>query len=96
MTYKPSFMNSLAKLLDKAARMVAIAAIHLYRALVSPSVGILRFLPFYPRATCMFYPTCSEYSIQCFTKYSFLIALHKTATRVGRCRPGNEPGVDLP
>lgn len=94
--YKPFSMNSLVKLLDKAARSIAIACIRLYRALVSPSVGILRFLPFYPRATCIFYPTCSEYSIQCFTKYSFLTAVRKTVTRVGRCHPGNEPGVDLP
>lgn len=85
-------MNFLKRLPNKAF----IGLILLYRAVLSPSVGILRFLPFYPRNTCIFYPTCSEYGIQSFQKYPFLKALRKTLGRIGRCHPGNEPGVDLP
>ncbi len=67
-----------------------------YRAVLSPSVGILRFFPFYPKPSCIFYPTCSEYGVECFKKYSFLTAFRKTSNRIGRCHPGNEPGVDNP
>ncbi|MBP6905003.1 MAG: membrane protein insertion efficiency factor YidD [Candidatus Pacebacteria bacterium] len=74
----------------------AIGLIYIYRRIFSPSVGILRFIPFYPRPSCIFYPTCSEYGVECFKKYPFFTALRKTATRIGRCHPGNEPKVDLP
>jgi uncharacterized protein len=83
-------MNFLKKLPNKLALM----AIFIYRAVLSPSVGILRFLSFYPRPSCIFYPTCSEYGIECFKKYSFFVALRKTANRVGRCHPKNEPRID--
>lgn len=91
-----SSMISLLRPINKLLNTVAMLAIRLYRALFSPSVGILRFLPFYPRPTCIFYPTCSEYGIECFKKYSFLTALRKTTRRISRCHPGNEPSVDLP
>jgi putative membrane protein insertion efficiency factor len=82
--------------LKKLPNSVAIGLIYIYRWVFSPSVGVLHYLPFYPRPSCIFYPTCSEYGIECFKKYSFLNAIQKTAHRVGRCHPGNEPRVDLP
>ncbi len=83
-------------LLKRLPNSVFILIIKLYRFVLSPSVGFLRFLPFYPKPSCIFYPTCSEYGVQCFKKYSFLKAFKKTAHRIIRCHPGNEPGVDLP
>lgn len=80
----------------KIPNNIAIALVFVYRALLSPSVGVLRYLPFYPKPSCIFYPTCSEYAVVCFKKYSFFIALKKTTTRIYRCHPGNEPAVDLP
>lgn len=85
-------MNFLRKLPNKAF----IGLIAIYRLVFSPSVGFMRFLPFYPKNTCIFYPSCSEYGVECFKKYQFFIALNKTIKRIGRCHPGNEPGVDLP
>lgn len=46
--------------------------------------------------TCIFYPSCSDYSKECFKKYDFLKASKKTIKRVGRCHPYSEGGVDLP
>jgi putative membrane protein insertion efficiency factor len=83
-------MNFLKKLPNK----LIIAIVLIYRAIFSPSVGILRFLAFYPRPSCIFYPTCSEYGVECFKKYPFFTALEKTASRISRCHPGNEPRVD--
>ncbi|HRH24805.1 MAG TPA: membrane protein insertion efficiency factor YidD [Candidatus Paceibacterota bacterium] len=85
-------MNSLKKLPNN----ITILIIKLYRLILSPSVGFLRFLPFYPRPSCVFYPTCSEYSIACFQKYNFFTALRKTTRRVSRCHPFSGGGVDLP
>lgn len=85
-------MNFLKKLPNKAI----IGLIFIYRWALSPSVGILRYLPGYPKPSCIFYPTCSEYGIECFKKYSFFRAFGKTINRIGRCHPGNEPRVDLP
>ncbi len=88
-------MNYLIKF-QKIINKIFILFIHLYRATLSPSVGIFRYLPFYPKPSCIFYPTCSEYAIECFKKYSMQIALQKTIKRISRCHPGNEPSVDLP
>ncbi len=87
---------TLLQKLKKTPNYIAIAVIMVYRAVFSPSVGVFRFLPFYPKATCIFYPTCSEYGVQAFQKYSFIRALYKTIYRISRCRPGNEPQVDQP
>ncbi len=68
----------------------------LYRALLSPSVGVFRFIPGYPKPSCVFYPTCSEYGMLCFKQYSFIQASKKTVYRIGRCHPGTDPSVDMP
>lgn len=85
-------MNYLIKLPNK----IAILLIVIYRRVLSPSVGFLRFLPFYPKPSCIFYPTCSEYGVQAFKKYNFFKAFKMTTHRIYRCHPGNTPGVDLP
>lgn len=82
--------------LKKIPNNIAILFIRVYRSIFSPSVGVLRFLPFYFRPSCIFYPTCSEYGIICFQKYSFLKAFLKTLHRIGRCNHRNDPSVDMP
>ncbi len=80
----------------KIPNNIAILAIKVYRGLLSPSVGLLRFLPLYPTNTCIFHPTCSQYAIMAYTKYGFFDATHKTIGRIGRCHPRNTPSVDYP
>lgn len=87
---------SLMRFLQKLPANAAIVLVQCYRLIFSPSVGVLRYLPFYPRPSCIFHPSCSEYAIQCFRMYPFFTALQKSITRIGRCHPGNEPRVDLP
>lgn len=82
--------------LKKTPNYIAISLIWVYRLIFSPSVGVLRFLSFYPKNTCIFYPTCSEYGILCFQKLPFFKAFWKTADRVRRCHPHNTPRVDMP
>lgn len=82
--------------LKKIPNYIAILLITVYRWIFSPSVGILRFLPFYPKHVCIFYPTCSEYGLMCFEKMPFFKALYKTIHRIHRCNPKNTPRVDMP
>ena len=88
-------MNLFSKL-KRIPNLFAILIINIYRFVLSPSSGFLRFIPFYPKPACIFYPTCSEYALECMKKYSFHTAVYKTAKRISRCHPGNEPSVDMP
>ena len=92
---KNYFLNLLKKL-NKIPNYLVIFMIEVYRVTLSPSVGILRFLPFYPRPSCIFYPSCSEYAKISFKKYTFIKAFYKSVHRIGRCNPFNTPDIDLP
>ncbi|MCK5072060.1 MAG: membrane protein insertion efficiency factor YidD [Bacteriovoracaceae bacterium] len=58
--------------------------IRLYQVTISPVIG--------PR--CRFYPTCSEYALECFRNFSFLEALWYSIRRILKCHPYNEGGID--
>ncbi|MBK3333351.1 membrane protein insertion efficiency factor YidD [Persephonella atlantica] len=51
--------------------------------------------PLYP-ASCRYYPTCSQYSIEAVEKYGVFIGILKTAWRVIRCNPLSKGGIDKP
>lgn len=54
-----------------------------------------RFLsPVFPPNSCRFYPSCSSYSLEAFSKHGFLRAMWLTVTRVGRCHPFHPGGFD--
>lgn len=43
---------------------------------------------------CRFYPTCSQYSIEAYSKYGFLKGTYLTIKRILRCNPFNPGGYD--
>lgn len=43
---------------------------------------------------CRFYPTCSEYSLQAYTKYGFFKGTYLTIWRILRCNPFGKGGYD--
>jgi putative membrane protein insertion efficiency factor len=63
---------------------LAIYLVKFYRFFISPL-----FPP-----SCRFYPSCSDYSIQAFSKYGFLKGLWLTMKRIVRCNPFNPGGID--
>jgi len=63
---------------------IAISLVKLYKIFISPL-----FPP-----SCRFYPSCSDYSIQAFSKYGFIKGLWLSAKRIVRCNPFNPGGVD--
>ncbi|HEC25477.1 MAG TPA: membrane protein insertion efficiency factor YidD [bacterium] len=61
-----------------------IGMIGFYRRFLSPA------LP----QSCRFYPTCSEYAIECFKSFGFFRALYLSIYRVIRCNPLFKCGHD--
>lgn len=55
-----------------------------------------RFIsPLYP-ASCRYYPTCSQYSIEAVEKYGAFKGIIKSIWRILRCNPFSKGGVDKP
>ncbi|NLY21110.1 MAG: membrane protein insertion efficiency factor YidD [Tissierellia bacterium] len=47
-----------------------------------------------PGRHCRFYPTCSEYSLQAYTKYGFFKGSYLSAKRILKCHPFHDGGYD--
>jgi putative membrane protein insertion efficiency factor len=45
-------------------------------------------------ATCRFYPSCSEYTIQALKGYGISKGLRLSISRISRCHPFNPGGYD--
>ncbi len=43
---------------------------------------------------CRFYPTCSQYSLEAYSKYGFLKGTYLTIYRILRCNPFSKGGYD--
>ena len=74
-----------------------------WQIVASPFVLLIRVYRFFsplkqfilgPYAACRFYPTCSEYALECFTAFSLPKALAKTFLRIARCNPMHPGGYD--
>ena len=65
-------------------RDFGIAVVRLYQLLLSP------LLP----ASCRFYPTCSEYTIQALRRYGFLNGSWLGFLRIIKCHPFHPGGYD--
>ncbi len=65
-------------------KSLGIYLIRIYQKLISP------LLP----ARCIYYPTCSEYSVKALQKYGFIKGIYKSIKRILRCHPFNAGGYD--
>lgn len=61
-----------------------IAVVKAYRLLLSPWLG----------NGCRFHPTCSVYSIEALERHGALAGSYLTVTRIGRCHPWCDGGLD--
>ena len=68
----------------RAARLLAIAPIVVYRRLISPAL---------PRR-CKYEPTCSRYATEAITEYGILRGLVLAGWRLLRCNPWSYGGYD--
>jgi uncharacterized protein len=68
----------------KVMMVVLLAAIRMYRILISPIIG----------TACRFIPTCSEYSEAAIIKYGPIKGLKMAILRLLRCHPFHNGGFD--
>lgn len=72
-------------------RTFVVSLINLYQKLLSPDTGIFSFKK---GLTCVFYPTCSEYTKQAVLKYGVLKGVFLGTRRVLRCHPWQKSHID--
>ena len=65
-------------------RWVCIALLKLYKLVLSPIIG----------RNCIFYPTCSVYSMEAYRMFGFFKGSYLTAKRLIRCGPWSKGGFD--
>jgi uncharacterized protein len=58
--------------------------IRFYRFFISPILG----------QNCRFHPSCSQYSYECFERFSLFKAMWYTISRILRCHPWHPGGED--
>jgi putative membrane protein insertion efficiency factor len=63
---------------------VSIQTIILYQKYISPLFG----------RRCVFYPSCSEYTILAIKKHGFLRGWLKGLNRIRKCHPFSTPQID--
>ncbi len=72
-----------------------IKTIRFYQKTFSPDKGFFVKIGLKTPTTCVFYPTCSEYTIQAIKKYGTTKGLFKGFRRVLRCTPWQKNKIDL-
>jgi len=73
---------------------VFIKVLNIYQSTISPDHGFLKRMGIKNTQTCVFYPTCSEYTKQAIKKYSVSKGLYKGVKRIWRCRPNETNNID--
>lgn len=64
--------------------------------LVKMVVFYQKYISPYKKPSCVFYPSCSEYTKQAIIKYGTIKGIIKGGKRILRCHPWQENKVDLP
>ncbi|MDR1650780.1 MAG: membrane protein insertion efficiency factor YidD [Synergistaceae bacterium] len=62
----------------------AIALVKAYRRYISPILG----------PHCRFYPSCSQYALEAFSRHGFIRGVILTVRRLARCGPWHPGGID--
>lgn len=70
--------------LIKIPSFLSITLISAYRTIGTQHLG----------GCCRFEPSCSEYSLLCYQRFSFIKATKLTIVRIFSCRPGGTFGFD--
>ena len=73
---------------------ILISIIKGYQKVFSPDTGIFKYL-YKTKNVCVFYPTCSEYTVEALKKYGALKGLFLGLKRVIRCHPWQKKHIDL-
>ncbi len=72
------------KLLKKILNVFINFLFFFYRYIISPIIG----------NNCRFYPSCSDYSKECFEKFNLFKAFFLSIKRILKCNPFGSSGFD--
>jgi len=72
------------------AQHILLAAVRIYRAVISPALGAF----FGPTAGCRFTPTCSAYAAEAVRTHGAASGSYLAARRICRCHPWGDCGHD--
>ncbi len=73
---------------------ILLGIIHLYQKYISPDTGLFPRLFGRSKKTCIYYPSCSEYTKQAIIIHGAVKGIRLGIYRISRCTPFNEPRVD--
>lgn len=68
-------------------KRIILLLVFLYRLIISPLK---------PYNSCRFYPTCSAYSYEVFSKHGIIKGSILCVKRICKCHPWHKGGIDLP
>lgn len=71
---------------------VLLASIRFYQKVLSRETGWLSKI--YPKQTCRFHPTCSQYAYEAIDRYGTVKGSWLGIRRLLRCHPWNNGGID--
>lgn len=72
-------------------RKFAISVISLYQKTISPDTGVFAVRK---GTTCVFYPTCSEYTKEAIAHYGIVKGLLFGIKRIAQCHPWQKEHID--
>ncbi len=68
--------------------------IKFYQKIFSPDKGLLVKIGLKKSTTCVFYPSCSDYTISAIFKYGAFRGVGKGILRIFRCHPWQKKHID--
>lgn len=72
-------------------KTILLTLLRTYRNFFSPDTGVFKKrMP-----TCVFYPTCSQYSEEAIMKYGATKGVYLSFRRVIRCHPWQKEHIDM-
>lgn len=75
-------------------KKIALFVITAYQKTISLDTGFIPRLFGFSRTVCIFYPRCSEYAKEAISIHGVWKGSKLAVTRIARCNPLSEPGVD--
>lgn len=80
--------NNAAMIIKK----ILLILIRIYQKTLSPDHGLMKF--FLKQGTCIYQPTCSEYTYQAINHFGAIKGTWLGLKRIVRCHPWHEGGND--
>lgn len=72
-------------------RRLAILIVSIYQKTISPDTGVFALKK---GTTCVFYPTCSEYTKEAIGRYGVIKGVFLGVKRIARCHPWQKNHID--